>query len=38
MAEGEGAWLKDHLALPDGVNVVDEFEEADQVVGPEYSI
>jgi hypothetical protein len=36
LVEGDAAWLKDYLALPDGVNVVDEFPDQDEAVAPEY--
>lgn len=36
--EGDGAWLRDYLELPDGVNLVDGFPEQDEAPGPEYII
>jgi hypothetical protein len=36
LVEGDGAWLKNYLSLPDGVNVVDEFPEPDEAAEPEY--
>ena len=38
LVEGDAAWLKDYLALPEGVNVVEEFPEPGQAVAPEYVI
>lgn len=38
VVEGDAAWLKDHLELPEGVTVVDEFSEPDEAVEPEYVI
>jgi hypothetical protein len=38
LVEGDGAWLKSYLALPDGVNLVDEFPERDEAPEPDYII
>lgn len=33
---GDGAWLKDHLTLPEGVNLVDEFPDRLEASEAEY--
>jgi hypothetical protein len=38
LVEGDGAWLRDYLELPDGVNLVDGFPEREEAPGPEYVI
>jgi len=38
LVEGEGAWLKDYLELPEGVQVVAEFADHDETATPEYVI
>lgn len=36
LVEGDAAWLKNHLALPDGVKLVEEFSDQDEAAAPEY--
>jgi hypothetical protein len=38
IVEGDAAWLKDYLTLPDGVNLVDEFADLNETATPEYVI
>lgn len=38
MVEGDAAWLKDHLRLPAGVNLVDEFPDRLEASEAEYAI
>ena len=38
MVEGDAAWLKKYLALPDGVNLVDEFAHQNETATAEYVI
>jgi hypothetical protein len=36
--EGDAAWLKNHLQLPEGVTVVEEFHDQHEAAAPEYII
>ena len=38
LVAGEASWLKDYLLVPEGVNLVEEFPEPNEVAAPDYII